>query len=62
MYYVLYLQIVAQFYSATVNVILPTLVRTMTFPVVIFTKLADSQHHNLQNFCNLNHIEKKNKR
>jgi len=31
----------------------------MTFPVIIFTKVADAQHHYLQIFCNLNHIEKK---
>jgi hypothetical protein len=56
---VLCLKIVAQFYSRTLNVILSILVRIMTFPAIIFTKLADAQHHYLQIFCNLTHIGKK---
>jgi hypothetical protein len=55
---VLCFQTVAQFYSKAVNVILFTLVTIMTFPVTISTKLADAQHHYLQIFCNLTHIEK----
>ena len=55
---VLCLQIVTQFYSTTVNVILATLVRIMTFRVIIFMKLADALHLYLHIFCNFTHIEK----